>query len=122
MHPYWFGKGEFDSKGWPWFDSMEVIPENLTRELGQVAKETGTAIEINGSANLENSAYSSEYVRQYVDYLAILAEEGVVFSVGSDAHDINRLATVQSAWQVIDQLGIPPEQVWRPEGKPLVDR
>ena len=88
--------------------------------MGQVAKETGTAIEINGSANLENSAYSEDYVREYVDYLAILAEEGVVFAVGSDAHDISRLATVQTPWRVIDQLEIPSERVWRPEGKPMV--
>ena len=88
--------------------------------MGQVAKETGTAIEINGSANLENSAYSEDYIREYVDYLAILAEEGVVFAVGSDAHDISRLATVQTPWRVIDQLEIPSERVWRPEGKPMV--
>jgi histidinol phosphatase-like PHP family hydrolase len=120
VHPYWFGKGEFDRNDWPWFDSMKVVPESYTRELGQVAKETGTAIEINGSANLENSSYSEDYVREYVDYLTVLAEEGVVFAVGSDAHDINRLATVQTPWRVIDQLEIPVERVWRPEGKPMV--
>ena len=28
VHPYWFGKGEFDRKGWPWFDSMKPVPDS----------------------------------------------------------------------------------------------
>jgi len=52
VHPYWFGRGDFDKNGWPWFDSVTVVPEAYARELGQVARDTGTAIEINSRANL----------------------------------------------------------------------
>jgi len=119
VHPYWFGKGEFDKKGWPWFNTMKVVPESMARELGQASKQTGTAIEINGSANLDNPAYDENYVREYIDYLAILAEEGAIFSVGSDAHDISRLASVEYTWKAVEQLQLPPERIWRPPMPPL---
>lgn len=114
VHPYWFGKREFDNKNWPWFDSMAAVPEGYVRELGQAAKETGTAIEINGSAIFANPAYSERFREEYLDYLAILAEEGACFSLGSDAHNIGKLETILSCWRVIEQLGLGPERIWRP--------
>jgi len=120
VHPYWFGKGEFERNGWPWFDSMKAVPESYRRELGRTAAETGTAIEINACANLVNPAYGEEYVREYVEFLSVLAEEGATFSVGSDAHDINRLGTIHAAWDVVERLGLPPERIWRPACEPLV--
>ncbi len=119
VHPYWFGKHEFDRNGWPWFDSMKAVPERYVRELGQVARETGTAIEINACANLDNGAYSRDYVKEYLEFLSILAEEGPTFSVGSDAHDINRLAAIRSAWEAAEGLGLTEERIYRPAGAPL---
>jgi len=119
VHPYWFGKHSFESKGWPWFDSMKVVPESCIRELGQASKETGTAIEINGKANLRNPAYSQQYVEEYFEFLAILAQEGATFSCGSDAHDISHLAAVQDSWYMAERLGLPPERIWAPSGKPV---
>ena len=120
VHPYWFGSREFEDHGWPWFDSMKAIPEHYVRELGQVARETGTAIEINAMANLTNPKFSASYVEQYVDFLSVLAEEGAVFSLGSDAHDIHELATIQDIWQVVKRLGLSQDRIWRPQGKPLI--
>jgi len=120
VHPYWFGKGEFDRNGWPWFNSMKVVPEAYVRELGQVARETNTAIEINGAANLKNPAFSEDYVEEYADYLSILAEEGALFSLGSDAHDLSRLGAIQAAWHMVERLGLSPDRIWRPEGEPMV--
>ena len=119
VHPYWFGKGEFDKKGWPWFDSMLSVPESYARELGQAARETGTAIEINGCANLKNPKYSDRYVQEYIAYLSIIAEEGACFSLGSDAHDIAQLQNVLSVWEVAEKLKLPPKRIWRPKCKPL---
>lgn len=119
VHPYWFPKGEFERKNFPWFDSMKEIPEKYTRELGQVARETGTAIEINATANLDSPNHSEQYFKEYVDYLSILAEEGASFVTGSDAHDISRLKAVTIAWDVAEQLKIPPERIWTPKGKPM---
>ena len=122
VHPYWFGKGEFDSKGWPWFESMQAVPEAYARELGRTAKETGTAIEINGCANLENPDYNDRYVKEYIAFMSIIAEEGACFSLGSDAHDINRLTCIQSAWKVAEQLKLPADRIWMPKGKPMAGR
>jgi histidinol phosphatase-like PHP family hydrolase len=119
VHPYWINPGEFKRKGWDLFDSMDVVPESYARELGQVARETGTAIEINSAANLVNPAYSQRFRSEYVDYLAIIAEEGPLFSLGSDAHDLAHLNTVVSSWQVIEKLGLGPERVWMPNCQPL---
>ena len=119
VHPYWFRKGEFDEKEWPWFDSMQPVPESYARELGQTAKETGTAIEINGGANLANPTYSDRYVKEYIAFLSVVAEEGACFALGSDAHDIGRLKDIQRAWQVAEQLHLTPDRVWFPECPPL---
>ena len=120
VHPYWFGKGEFDKKGWPWFDSMKAVPESYARELGQVAKETGTAIEINGCANLVNPTYPAQYVDEYADYLATVATGGCLFSLGSDAHDINRMGAAISAREMADRIGLTEDRIWRPAAKPFV--
>jgi histidinol phosphatase-like PHP family hydrolase len=119
VHPYWFGRGEFERHGWPWFSSMKVVPERYVRELGQAAKETGTAIEINGKANLQNPAFDQAYVLEYYEFLSILVEEGATFSCGSDAHDIGHLAAVQATWDMAEQLRLSPEQIWHPQGAPV---
>ncbi len=119
VHPYWFSKGEFDKKGWHWFDSLQGVPESYARELGQTARETDTAIEINACANLTNPAYSERYVKEYTEFLSVVAEEGCCFSLGSDAHDIGRLKDIRMAWQVAQQLNIPADRIWHPQGQPL---
>ena len=117
VHPYWFGKGEFDAKGWPWFDSMQAVPERYARELGQTAKATGTAIEINACANLTNPAYGDRYVQEYIAFLSVIAEEGACFSLGSDAHDIGRLKDIRTAWQVAGQLSLTADRLYHPTGQ-----
>ncbi len=116
VHPYWFNKGEFDAGGWPWFDTMSHVSESMARELGAAARETNTAIELNATAVIACSAYSDRFKAEYAEYMAVLAEEGVMFSFGSDAHGIGSLAEVASAWKFADDLGIPPERIWRPDG------
>lgn len=119
VHPYWFGKGEFDKKGWPWFDSLQSVPESYARELGQTARETNTAIEINACANLANPAYSERYVQEYTAFLSVVAAEGCRFSLGSDAHDIGGLQNIRMAWQVAEQLNLPADRIWHPQCQPL---
>jgi len=113
-HPFRFAKGEFDRKGWPWFDSMQAVPVNYARELGQTAKETGTAIEINAAGILLNPAFNERYIREYMAFLEVVADEGAMFSPASDAHDIGQLKFIRTAWQVAEQLHLTPERIWRP--------
>jgi len=119
VHPYWFSKKPFERNGWPWFDSMELVPEAYARELGQVAHETGTAVEINACANLANPLYSDRYVKEYVAYLSVVAEEGPRFALGSDAHAIGRLRAVRSTWDVAAELGLGADRIWHPAVEPL---
>lgn len=114
VHPYWFSKNEFDRKGWPWFDSLKTVPESYARELGQTAKATGTAIEINAYSNLVSSSHSDLYVKEYIEFLSIVAEEGACFALGSDAHDIGQLKDIQAAWQVAKQLSLTADRIWVP--------
>ncbi|HIE03628.1 MAG TPA: PHP domain-containing protein [Candidatus Latescibacteria bacterium] len=122
VHPYWFSKGEFDRNGWPWFNFMRVVPESYVRELGQASRETGTAIEINGTANLMNPNFGEDYFKEYKDFLSILAEEGAMFSLGSDAHDIGHLKAVREVWRVVEELGIPEDRIWSPGCGPMAGR
>jgi len=116
VHPYWLWKTPFDTNGWPWFDSVRAVPETYARELGQVARDTGTAVEINACANLLDS---DRYVKEYVAYLAVIAEEGATFSVGSDAHDIHKLEAAGAAWRVVEQLDLPADRIWHPQCPPM---
>ena len=119
VHPYWFGDGEFTRKGWPWAEWMAAVPTSYARELGQASRDSGTAIEINACANLRNPRYPDGFVKRYIEYLGVIAEEGATFAVGSDAHDINRLKDIEACWDVVGQLGIPEQRVWCPAGPPL---
>ena len=85
----------------------------------QAARETGTAIEINGGANLVNPAYPESFVREYTEYMAIMAEEGCMFMLGSDAHDINKLKDACTSREMAAEIGLTPDRIWQPEGKPF---
>ena len=119
VHPYWFSKGEFDNNNWPWFESMKAVPQSYARQLGQVAAETGTAIEINGGACLNHPNLSDDYVKSYRDYLSVVAEEGAKFSLASDAHDVSRLSMINDAWNCAEWLGLTPERIWHPDCEPI---
>lgn len=119
VHPYWFGKREFNDKAWPWFDTMSAVPGRYASELGQAARETGTAIEINATANLVNNDFSERYVEEYIAFLAIVADEGACFSFGSDAHNVNRLRDITAAWKVARRLNLTSDRIWRPKSQPM---
>ncbi|HUV39922.1 MAG TPA: PHP domain-containing protein [Planctomycetota bacterium] len=113
-HPWRFLYEEFKRCEWPWIDTMTCVPESLTRELAHAAVETGTAIEINATSNLCMKFQPDSYFEEYVAYLAVLAEEGVTFALGSDAHELHELKTSRLTWEVVDRLGIPDDRIWHP--------
>ena len=118
VHPWWWQPHEFRTKEWGDFPSAAVVPEKLTRELAQVARQTNTAIEINAGANLVRRPEG--HYEAYVDYLAILAGEGVTFSLASDAHNIGQVPDIQAVWDVVDRLGLSDDRIWRPGCGPIV--
>jgi len=122
VHPYWFPRAAWDKRGWPWFDTMKAVPKSYAKELGQVAKETGTAIEINGDAIFDNVNYSEQFCREYMDFLATIAAEGAMFAVGSDAHDISHLKSIEKTWLAAENLGLTVDRIWHPKCQPMVMR
>jgi len=122
VHPYWFSKGEYDPKGFPWFDSMKAVPDAYARELGQAAQASGTAIEINGSAIFANPSFCSAFKEEYKHFLQVIAAEGALFSVGSDAHDVGELKNVLTAVNVAKEIGLKPSQMWQPIGTPFLQK
>ena len=112
VHPYWFGSGEF--KQMDWFVDMTVIPDAWIRELGAASAQTGTAIEINGCAFFHNLIYSKRWKESYLEYLKGLASAGAIFSLGSDAHNINELSAIQTVRAIADELNLPEARFWQP--------
>ncbi len=120
VHPWWFNHGEFEKKGFPFFNDLSCVPTSMIDELAHAAAETKTAIEINGAAIFASPMYTFKFKHQYVEYLARLAEnDGVMFSIGSDAHHTCHLRTVPLAERAFDEAGIPKERLWHPPGEPL---
>jgi len=115
VHPYWFGGGDWNkrSQGW-WVDLITDFPDSRIAELAQASAETGHAIEVNGCAIFYNPEYSDAFKDAYVHWLARLRDAGALFSVASDAHDISHLVTTEYVEGLLDGLGIPEAQVWRP--------
>jgi len=114
VHPWWFGKGEFDDRAFPWFNDLSVVPDSATRELAAAAIQHGTAIEINGAAIFTNTDYSDAFREQYVDYLGVLAAEGVTFATGSDAHDVSHLTQLSALDAVLARLGLDESRLYHP--------
>jgi histidinol phosphatase-like PHP family hydrolase len=114
VHPYWFSPGEFRDNKWPWPNFMEAVPESYMHELGQASRESNTAIEICGHSILKNSSFNEDYTKIYFDFLAVLAEEGALFSFGSDAHSIDMLETIQPVWEMAKRFNLSENQIWHP--------
>lgn len=115
VHPWWFGKGEFEQKGFRWFDDMSDIPREFTLEFAETALKHDTAIEVNPNATYENAAYSQRFHEQYKEYIALLNEQGVTFALASDAHNINTLGITRGADTFLEELGVPDERIWTPD-------
>lgn len=46
---------------------------------------------MNAEANLSNPSFSNQYMKEHVEFLAVLIEEGASFTMESYAHDIGCL-------------------------------
>ena len=115
VHPWWFSWGEFQKREFPWFNTFSAVPEKYHIEFAQKAKENGTAIEINSCAIFCNSKYSESFKEEYWEYVNLLKKQGVMFSIVSDAHNINQLGTTRIIEEKFAELGVPDSQIWNPK-------
>ncbi len=105
VHPWWFSRTEFDNGVLAWMTTLQQWPESQIRELGQAARETGTAIEMNADAIIINSYYGPAFQEDYKRVFAILLEEGATFTTASDAHDISKVGISRLAAQYLAEIG-----------------
>lgn len=119
VHPWWFGRGEFDNGVLAWMTTLQEWPEAQIRELGQAARETGTAIEMNADAIITNSYYGPAFQEDYKRVFAILLEEGARFTTASDAHDIGQVGCSRLAAGYLADIGATDEDLLVPEPSDL---
>ena len=120
VHPWWFSKSEFDRKGYPWFDDLSAVPDDLHIEFARTAAENNTAIEVNAGAIHCNGAYSDRFKEQYNEYIKLLVAEGAKLSICSDAHDLDHLGRTRVVEDILEAIGIPDESIWHPlQGKSM---
>ena len=75
-----------------------------------------TAIEANLSAIWGNTTiYSPEFLEGYNRYFKLIADTGAKISLSTDAHNLDQLNGIHPMKDVIESLGIPDSQLWRPE-------
>lgn len=123
VHPYFFHTVRWGEWGWPHFDAdcVRRIPRSFAVELGQAARDSGTAVEINGTSALAfmGGQQKNEWEQAYFEFMSIVAEQGATFSTGSDAHDVSNLENVATCWAFLERLGIGEDRVFRPDCTPI---
>jgi putative hydrolase len=82
-----------------------------TVELARTCRERGTCLEINSS-----------YGNELAPYIQAALPTGVHFMINSDAHHPNRVGDFQKAYYLVEQLGVPREQVVNLEGNVGIKR
>jgi histidinol phosphatase-like PHP family hydrolase len=116
-HPWWWmGKwqdadGIYRTK--PWLGDFSRIPRSMHEEFATAAIEHNTAVEINISATLQNSQYEERFSLQYLEYLALLKQCGVTFSLGSDCHRATYDIDFERATEQLASVGITGADFWR---------
>ena len=122
VHPWWFNKGEFEEKGLRWFEDMSDIPDELTIEFAEIARQHQTAIEVNPRASYESPRYGDRFHEDYKRYIALLNEQEVTFALASDAHNIKSLGASRRGDAFLEELGVPDERIWTPENAKVKSR
>ena len=91
-------------EGW----RFEMIPEHYLNEFVDAAKHHGKAIEINHKALADTPDPS------FGRYLQMLQQSGAQVTLGSDAHSMERIDTVEPLNALLQQAGFSADRLWRP--------
>ena len=114
VHPWWFPRQQFEAQLQAGFTSMAMVPDELTCKLAETCIEHETAVELNTAAIYLYEPTSDEFKESYGAYIAGFVELGCSISLATDAHDIGKLESIKIGENVLDEMGIPEPQVWRP--------
>lgn len=85
---------------------FDLIPPEYLSEIVRLAGKSGTALEIN-RCDPEDAAY--------ISWLNTIRQEGILISIGSDAHTVEVCAQSADRTRFAESLGFTEEQHWKPE-------
>jgi len=120
VHPWWFGRADYEGVLAGWLTDMTAIPKEMTRDFAQAAADNAVAIEVNACASLLPDYYPESLRNSYIDYVAQLYDYGATLSIASDAHDISRLGATALVEDLLERIGVTDERLWRPSLPPRV--
>ncbi len=116
VHPFWFSRKIVKQRPADfWVELLLAVPDEMLQSWAEASSDNRCAIEVNAHAIFFHPLFSDRFKSLYVDFLKKLADSGALFTVGSDAHDINTLGQSFYAEGILHGLGIPEKQIWRPE-------
>jgi len=114
VHPWWLDKAEFERLGFTWPADMSFIPKERVIELAKASGKTGTYIEISTMSGLCNSSVSESFRAGFKDYYRTLNENGALFAIGSDTHELSEMSTYGLAKQLVSDIGIDENRFYKP--------
>jgi histidinol phosphatase-like PHP family hydrolase len=116
VHPWWWPGSQLNEplQRLREHTSMDQVPDALTQRLAAVCVEQGTAVECNVSAIFTNGMHTDAFKESYKRYLARLIELGCSISLSTDAHALGGLDNVVLGEKILEEIGLPASQVWRP--------
>lgn len=106
-HPWSEGRrfvGGSQSGAW----RFDLIPERYLREFIDAARDHGKAIEIN------RKALADAHDPAFKHCLEMLCHAGVQVTVGSDAHSMERIGSIDPLNALLQEAGFSPKHLWRP--------
>jgi len=120
-HPWWWMGHWQDENGnyhsLPWLGDFSVISDELHYEFAEAVVKNKKAVEINANAIMFNPRYPEKFKKDYVIYLKKLKSRGVVFALGSDAHTVDKVCYTLKLIDILDEIGVKPQDLWNPGGK-----
>ena len=87
---------------------FELVPERYLVEFVDAARYCGKAIEVN------HKALGDADDPAFMHYLGLLRDAGVAFTVGSDAHSMERVGSTLPLDAMLEDAGLDPANLWRP--------
>ncbi|NSW57350.1 MAG: PHP domain-containing protein [Armatimonadetes bacterium] len=116
VHPFWFGRNEVAARPPEWWEELiATIPDSHIDAWATASAKNRCAIELNVDAIFYYPPMSKGFQAAYIDFVERLKDAGAIFSVGSDAHDITKVARTDYAEGLLDAMRVPENQIFRPE-------
>ncbi|MCK5757878.1 MAG: hypothetical protein KAH14_02205, partial [Clostridiales bacterium] len=100
-HPWWYLGPCEDC----WYTDFNMIPLSMHEEFAKSCIENAKLVEINLSAMLLSDKNTEKFKQEYLEYLVMLKEFGVEFSIGSDCHNEFYDINFQKASDMLETSG-----------------